>query len=544
MGDRAHETVSDPAESLKEGQTLCTDSPQEAAGSQREPTGSSQGAESGLFHNEEIALPGAEADSSANNNSESAAGAGDTISDALSDVDTSVQTIDALPLVDLLDDLGKPQWSTSAQPPSPGGAALQAADKAAAEVDALEALAEVQQLEAQKKERVDGLLRSSQAEAVQIVKESIGDSAAETLIASHSQGSDDSRDAILDEHIPLNIEDDISAESLLQQAGALPAAEGAAREARRTQAEADAAVLLQLLRKQALAHQDDLADAHAVAEGHAQRAQRMQQIAQANAEQYKQAMAAQQALADKQREAELQRQAQYLATAHAEASVRERTSRGHALDQVRAQVNALGQAFRRRSDEQQISTSAHHLASGSFALAEALARGRPYMAEVNALAEGCQDDHLVIVALTSVPQDYAETGLPTRAQLAARWQDVSRATRQLSYIPSGGGGMFSIALAGVAARLKLREANAQPSTTGALTETQPHTVDAALARAHAHLIKGELQEAAHVLELSTSGTLAEGAVAEWASAARARATAELAVTALQAHASSISASLS
>lgn len=34
--------------------------------------------------------------------------------------------------------------------------------------------------------------------------------------------------------------------------------------------------------------QDDLADAHAVAEGHAQRAQRMQQIAQANAEQYKQ----------------------------------------------------------------------------------------------------------------------------------------------------------------------------------------------------------------------------------------------------------------
>lgn len=47
--------------------------------------------------------------------------------------------------------------------------------------------------------------------------------------------------------------------------------------------------------------------------------------------------------------------------------------------------------------------------AGSFALAEALARGRPYMAEVNALAEGCQDDHLVIVALTSVPQDYAET---------------------------------------------------------------------------------------------------------------------------------------
>ena len=48
----------------------------------------------------------------------------------------------------------------------------------------------------------------------------------------------------------------------------------------------------------------------------------------------RQALAAQQALAEAQREAELQRQAQYLAVAHAEVAVKERSARSQALDQV------------------------------------------------------------------------------------------------------------------------------------------------------------------------------------------------------------------
>lgn len=41
-----------------------------------------------------------------------------------------------------------------------------------------------------------------------------------------------------------------------------------------------------------------------------------------------------------------------------------------------------------------------------------------------------------------------------------------------------------------------------------------------------------------------AGTMAEGAIAEWTHAARARATAEQAIVLLQAHAASMSASLS
>lgn len=49
-------------------------------------------------------------------------------------------------------------------------------------------------------------------------------------------------------------------------------------------------------------------------------------------------------------------------------------------------------------------------------------------------------------------------GLPTRAQLAARWPDVHRASSQLSMIPTGSGGILSLALAGLAGRLKVRSA--------------------------------------------------------------------------------------
>lgn len=67
-------------------------------------------------------------------------------------------------------------------------ALLAAASRAATDVETLETLAEVQALEQQKEQRVEKLKHSA-AETMQVVKESLGDSAAETLIASHSHVS-------------------------------------------------------------------------------------------------------------------------------------------------------------------------------------------------------------------------------------------------------------------------------------------------------------------------------------------------------------------
>lgn len=50
---------------------------------------------------------------------------------------------------------------------------------------------------------------------------------------------------------------------------------------------------------------------------------------------------------------------------------------------------------------------------------------------------------------------------------------------------------------------QIREANTEQL--GALSETLPDTIDAALAKAQRYMAEGQLQEAAHVLELSVAG---------------------------------------
>lgn len=46
-------------------------------------------------------------------------------------------------------------------------------------------------------------------------------------------------------------------------------------------------------------------------------------------------------------------------------------------------------------------------------------------------------------------------GLPTSAQLASRFANVSRAVRQLSYVPEGGAGLATIGVAKLASLLKV-----------------------------------------------------------------------------------------
>lgn len=45
--------------------------------------------------------------------------------------------------------------------------------------------------------------------------------------------------------------------------------------------------------------------------------------------------------------------------------------------------------------------------------------------------------------------------MPTRAQLADQFTDVARLSRELSLLPEGQGGMLSVAVAKLAAKLKV-----------------------------------------------------------------------------------------
>lgn len=71
-------------------------------------------------------------------------------------------------------------------------------------------------------------------------------------------------------------------------------------------------------------------------------------------------------------------------------------------------MNALGQAFSRRSDEQRDSTRAHQVSLGAFALENALARGQPYAQAASLLAQSCREDELVSAALQALPKESAD----------------------------------------------------------------------------------------------------------------------------------------
>ena len=65
-------------------------------------------------------------------------------------------------------------------------------------------------------------------------------------------------------------------------------------------------------------------------------------------------------------------------------------------------LNALSQAFGRRSQEQATSHMVHKLSLGTFALESALERGSPFAAEARSLQQSCAEDPLVDAAVASV----------------------------------------------------------------------------------------------------------------------------------------------
>ncbi len=87
---------------------------------------------------------------------------------------------------------------------------------------------------------------------------------------------------------------------------------------------------------------------------------------------------------------------------------------------VRIRVDALSNAFLKRSVERRTSHLAHKLALGAFALESALAEGRPFEAELSVLQAGCGEDPLVAAAVKVLPKGLAQTGVWTRAQISDR----------------------------------------------------------------------------------------------------------------------------
>jgi hypothetical protein len=89
------------------------------------------------------------------------------------------------------------------------------------------------------------------------------------------------------------------------------------------------------------------------------------------------------------------------------------------------------------------------------ALRSALAAGAPLAPPLAYLAPLAAADAVVGAALAGVPAEAAERGAPSREQLADGFRDVQRLSRQLGMIPEGQGGVLALAVAKLAASLKV-----------------------------------------------------------------------------------------
>ncbi|URE03647.1 Mitochondrial inner membrane protein [Musa troglodytarum] len=213
----------------------------------------------------------------------------------------------------------------------------------------------------------------------------------------------------------------------------------------------------------------------------------------------------------------------------AAAIAKEKSSQIEKIAEADLNINALCMAFYARSEEARQTHSVHKLALGTLALEDALSRGLPIRAEVDALLkslEGIDKDSLVELALSSLPEEILNNGTSTQMQLNQKFESLKGTLRHFSLIPAGGGGILAHMVAHVASSIKMKEQSGDG-------------IEPVISKVENLLVDGNFVEAADVLEGGVRGSEAEEVVTEWVRQARNRAVAEQALSLLQSYAMSI-----
>lgn len=214
------------------------------------------------------------------------------------------------------------------------------------------------------------------------------------------------------------------------------------------------------------------------------------------------------------------------------AIAREKAAQIEKMAEANLHINALCMAFYARSEEARQSHSVHKLALGALALEDALSRGLPIKAEIEALQtylEGIDKNSVLDLVLSSLPEETIFRGTDTVLQLNHQFDTLKGTLRHFSLIPPGGGGILAHSLARVASWLKIKEGG--HSGDG---------IESIISRVESYLAEGKLAEAADALEEGLQGSQATEIVQVWVRQARNRAIAEQALTLLQSFATSVS----
>ncbi|XP_020697456.1 uncharacterized protein LOC110110367 [Dendrobium catenatum] len=227
----------------------------------------------------------------------------------------------------------------------------------------------------------------------------------------------------------------------------------------------------------------------------------------------------------------LLKKAQDLAKAELAAAIAsEKSSQMEKIAEANLHINALCMAFYARSEEARQTHSVHKLALGTLALEDALSKGLPIRAEVDALCkalEGIDRESLLGLVLSSLPDDTVNHGIDTPLQLSQKFDSLKGTLRHFSLIPVGGGGLLTHVVARIASSIKMREDGSSDS------------IESLISKVENFLAEKKYAEAADALVEGVRGTEAEVVAIEWSSLARNRAVAEQALSLLQSYALSI-----
>lgn len=236
----------------------------------------------------------------------------------------------------------------------------------------------------------------------------------------------------------------------------------------------------------------------------------------------------------KESEAEMKlKKAEELAKAEMVSAIaREKAAQIEKMAEANLHINALCMAFYARSEEARQSHSVHKLALGALALEDALSKGLPIKAEIEALQtylDGIDKDSVLDLVLSSLPEETVFHGTDTVLQLNHQFDTLKGTLRHFSFIPPGGGGILAHSLARVASWLKVKEGGRSDDG-----------IESIISRVESFLAEGKLAEAADALEEGLQGSQAAEIVRVWVKQARNRAIAEQALTLLQSFATSVS----
>ncbi|XP_018451696.1 MICOS complex subunit MIC60, mitochondrial [Raphanus sativus] len=210
------------------------------------------------------------------------------------------------------------------------------------------------------------------------------------------------------------------------------------------------------------------------------------------------------------------------------AIVKEKAAQIEKMAEADLNIKALHMAFYARSEEARKSHSVHKLALGALALEDSLSKGLPIHKEMTMLQtylEGIQEDSVLDLVISSLPEEAKSKGTDTTLQLNQKFDTLKGTLRHFSLIPPGGGGILAHSLAHIASWLKFKE-----------VDQANGGIESVIKKVDLYLAEDKLAEAAAALEEGVKGSKAEEVVSDWVRLARNRAITEQAVTILRSYA--------